>query len=147
VGEADPPIAHEQLECERRALDAERRAEELEQDLASLRDEVAAMEAARQQHEQQSELEGLLREAGAVDIEAASALVRGLMESEQLDAPQAVGRLKQDKAFLFASPRSPLSAMSALASGSGALDRAAHAACRSGDRRDLLQYLRLRRGA
>ncbi len=158
----------ESIKYRRRAQQAEGRCRELERKLQDLesqltrgRDEVAAAEARRDEAaahatrlENRLGVERKLAEAGAVDIEAASLLLSRRadldepLEDEQLD--RHVEQLLLDKPFLTASADLPAQTASARPSEhatAGDLARAARRAVSSGDRRDIAEYLRLRRTA
>ncbi len=130
-----------------RAEVAEHRSEQLASQVASLEAELADLAATQEQAEAARQLETLLRKAGAVDIEAAQTLAAELIESEELDAPEAVATLKRDKQFLFATPTQEFSAMSGGGRIGSDLEQVASAARSTGDRRELLRYMRLRRCA
>ena len=132
------------------AATLERRIAELEADLAQAEAKLAAQS-------QRLMLERELSAAGVVDLETGVVLAERLLEGGDEDDPaRAVARLRARKPFLFpdggtvkqhaGSSRS--SAMSADAGGSASaeLDEMALSARSSGDRRELLRYLRARRG-
>jgi hypothetical protein len=97
--------------------------------------------------ERQREMEVALAEAGAIDVESAALVLAPLLRTAGVDAREGVKKLKREKAWLFRSGAPVLaSATGAPAvAGSGLMD-AADRAARSGDRRSVLEYLRLRRG-
>lgn len=135
-GQAAPANQPEQAS----APDLQRRLDESLGALEKARAELSASERRRT-------IERELAAAGAIDLEAASA-VFGARHAD-IAAPgiaQAVGDLKRAKPFLFRAPPARPSAMSAAAD--TAPDPAASArehARATGDRRSLLSYLRLRR--
>jgi len=97
--------------------------------------------------EQKREMEVALAEAGAIDVESAALVLAAQLRTTGVDAREGVKRLKREKAWLFrSSSPAPASATGAPAvEGAGLMD-AADRAARSGDRRSVLEYLRLRRG-
>lgn len=157
------------LECRRRAEAAEARAAELEVRIGELEGALAASERALEQAqaaaataERRREGERLLSEAQALDVETGLMLVESMLARGDCECPrEAVERLRQDKAFLFAPAtvepapaRGGMSGMSAMGAPDAGVDRfldeledVASRARESGDRRELLRYLRLRRGA
>ncbi len=145
VGEESPTTGNDELESRARA--AEERASELEERIASLEADLVEVSTQNERGEAKRRLEELLRLGGAIDLEAARTLAEGLIEGEELDAPQAVATLKREKAFLFEIPKRGPSAMSGAGRFSSELDGVASAARSSGDRRELLHYMRLRRSA
>jgi hypothetical protein len=115
---------------------------ETEQLLAQARQ---ALDAAAHTHAIERELWA----HGALDTQAAAHLVSTALSGQaKPDVPAAVADLKRRKPFLF---RLPAPAHSAMSGHAGApvsdLSRAASDARDSGDRRDVLRYLRLKRGA
>jgi len=112
---------------------------------ASLREAEARASAA----ERTRDIERALHGAGALDAETASMLVEREMASGEVEAEEAVERLRREKAWLFrpaqASEPAP-SATGAPAQEGEGLHEAARRAAASGDRRRVLEYLRLRRG-
>ncbi|MGC9455367.1 MAG: hypothetical protein ACP5HU_10960 [Phycisphaerae bacterium] len=175
TGEADPaeqklvPVG-ESIKYRRRAQQAEGRLQELQQkleeleaQLSSSRDEIATAEAQRDEAgaramelENRLAMERKLSQAGVVDIETASVLLSKRLDlSEPLDDGQLdrqVEQLLTDKPFLATSgvadlPGKTASPRPSERSGSGELAAAARRAVGSGDRRDIAEYLRLRRMA
>lgn len=145
VGEESPTTGNDELESRARA--AEERAGELEARIASLEGELVEISSRHERDEVRNRLDELLRDSGAIDLEAARTLAEGLIEGEELDAPQAVATLKREKAFLFEMPKRGPSAMSGAGRFAGELEGVASAARSSGDRGELLHYMRLRRSA
>jgi len=159
------PVA-ESIRYRRRAQRAETKLTQLEQQLADVQaqldgrlEQLAAAEAQRDELRTRLELgqtrasaEGLLRQAGVADVEMALALLEKRTDlAETPDAgqlEQQIQRLIQDKPILLAEPpRLPGKTASArqAASGPARLARAATRAAASGSRRDVAEYLRLRR--
>lgn len=158
----------ESIKYRRRAQKAEARIAELEQQLTemqsqldALSDELAGAEAQRDEvaqrlveTENRLTAERLMAMAGVADIETAVLLL-----SQRIDLTQeltgeavleAVEELLVDKPFLRTGQGSSLpgataSAKPAAGGGFGALADAAERAIESGDRRDVAEYLRLRR--
>jgi hypothetical protein len=160
----------ESIKYRRRAQQAEGRLQELEQQIKGVQEQLdhrskelglaeAQRDEARHQlivGENRSKAERMLAEAGAVDIEAASLLLSKRVDfGEELNADGLARRVEQlllDKPFLRGSPPAGLPPKTASARASGAaglaqLTRAADRAASSGDRRDVAEYLRLRRAA
>jgi hypothetical protein len=115
---------------------------DLERQLGRARADLAAAQRA-------GLLRSMLAEAGAVDVDAAQALIEpGLASQDQPDVAAAVRDLRRRKPRLFAVP--PASAAGVMgadprAAGPSTADLLAEAAARTGDRRTLLGYLRARR--
>jgi cell division septum initiation protein DivIVA len=160
------PVA-ESIKYRRRAQQAEGRLHELEQQLTELHsqldrrnEELAVAEAQRDEARvqlvaagSQRTAERLLAEAGVVDFEAAGLLLAQRMDlSSELDDEtirRGVEQLLLDKPFLVR-PSAPLppatAAPRAERPGSFAqLTQAAERAVQTGSRRDVAEYLRLRR--
>ncbi|MEO0511420.1 MAG: hypothetical protein AAF108_00790 [Planctomycetota bacterium] len=128
----------------------------LEEDLEEAREQIARLESDLSNLMARRDLEDRLRAAGAVDVEAASILVRALLEREAgssdgapLSVESAVEELVRTRPFLFNGGGDGLgygSAMAGVTAAASDLDRVAERARATGDRRTLLRYLRLRRG-
>lgn len=160
------PVA-ESIKYRRRAQQAEVRLHELEQQLKDVAaqlegrsEELAVAEAQRDEARMQLTAAGnqrsaerLLAEAGVVDLEAAGLLLGKRMDlGEELDAEairRGVEQLLLDKPFLAHRsaplPPSTASPRSSQAGSFAQLAEAAEQAVRSGSRRDVAEYLRLRR--
>lgn len=138
------------------AIRYRKRAQSAEQQLADLQ---AQLDQTRQQYEQAEQtisslerrqrIDSLLAEADAIDIEAARLLTEVAVQSMQdPDIAEAVEDLRRHKPYLFHKEHDEPGGL-ALAPRHDGLDdplaRAAEQAQHSGDRRDLLRYLRLRR--
>jgi hypothetical protein len=157
----------ESIKYRRRAQQAEGRLHELEQQLTDLRaqlehrgEELAVAEAQRDEARvqltaagNQHRAERLLAEAGVVDFEAAGLLLAkrmdlaGDLEDEAIR--RGVEQLVLDKPFLVrpaaALPRATASVRSERPGSFAQLTRAAERAVQTGNRRDVAEYLRLRR--
>jgi len=137
------------------------RVEELHKQLASRSDELGTAEAQRDEARRQLTVtenrikaERLLAQAGVVDVETASLLLSKRTDlGEELEAEalaRSVEQLLLDKPFLRAPSQAPLPPKTASAKSSGLsaaarLAQTAERAARTGDRRDVAEYLRLRR--
>ena len=158
----------ESIKYRRRAQQAETKLQETEQMLTDLQAQLSTNEvelaASISQREQAvSKLlethnrltaERLLTEAGAVDVEAASLLLEKRVDlSNEVDTERLrdnIDELLTAKPFLRATKASPLppaTASSRAPNETSALQlsRAAEQAVKSGNRRDVAEYLRLRR--
>ncbi len=133
-------------------LNGEERAAALEQELVAARAELQQERLTRQ-------MENELRRAGAIETEAATALlrerVRGAQEAgKEVDVRGFVAEMKKAKGVLFGGGAKTQVSPPSGATGAARSERtsveaatqAAEAARASGDRRALLRYLRLRRG-
>ena len=142
----DPPS--EEVLWKSRALEAEEKLEacgtrvgELEGELSSARDALASVE-------RRAEIERALGGSGAVDLETAVMLVESALSSmDEPDVGRAVRELRARKPFLFGGGDGGLSsAMGARReTGDDGIGELATRARGSGDRRELLRYLRARR--
>jgi len=152
---AGPPASPE-LEWKHRAEQAEARAEEAEARAAQLEAEVSRLESALA--EAQAEASGAelkrridreLASARAIDLETAALLTEAAVAGmDEPDVAGAVAELRRRKPFLFGRGFGA-SAMGAMGGGGadGELDELAEHVKATGDKRALLRYLRLRRGA
>jgi len=151
-------------QAEARCKEMEQKLQELQQQLAGQQDQLAAAEAQRDEsHNRQTLLENrlaaerLLSESGVVDLEAASLLLgQRLNLTEELDREalaRSIEQLLLDKPFLRSEtapgaaglPPKTASAKGDRPATASQLAEAADRAIRSGDRRDVAEYLRLRR--
>ena len=128
--------AEQQLEALRAQLDqAHQRFEQAEQTIDSL--------------ERKQRIDALLTEADAIDIDAARLLTEAAVQGmDEPDVAEAVDDLRRHKPFLFhpdASGAAGLALAPQIQGHDDPLAQAAEQAQHSGDRRDLLRYLRLRR--
>ena len=162
------PVA-EAIKYRRRAQQAEEKAQQIEQQLQQAQqqlerrsDEIAQAEAQRDEARQQvQEMQNrlaahrLLSQSGVVDLDAAATLLQSRLDlGEDLgeeSLARAVESLLLDKPFLRASnaalPPATASARSSTSARVAQLADAADRAARSGGRRDIAHYLRLRRQA
>lgn len=157
------PRAIGELEWKERAAEAEQELEEAQRRLAEVERELGAAKAMVQELELAQEIDAQLVRAQAVDVETARLLVQNqLGQMESPDVGRAVSEVRASKGFLFATADGmaggvsvgrgtahglSASATSGLSASSAHLiDQAAEEARRSGDRRALLRYLRIRRG-
>lgn len=138
------------------AIRYRKRAQAAEQQLGEVQSQMQAMQAkydeAQQtitQLERRQRIDALLAESEAIDLDAARLLTeRAVQEMDEPDVQAAVADLRRHKPYLFRkrtseghggmAPRLDDEAMPAA-------EDLAHRAAVSGDRRDLLRYLRLRR--
>jgi len=115
--------------------DAQQRAEQAEQTIDAL--------------ERRQRIEQLLAEADAIDVDAARLLTEAAVQAmDEPNIAEAVADLRRHKPYLFHpdSGDAPGLALSPQIEGADdPLAQAAEQAQHSGDRRDLLRYLRLRR--
>jgi hypothetical protein len=151
----DAPAQNTELqEWRRRALEAEALVDQLSAEIDALR---AQLETTSRTHE----VRALLERAGALDVDAARAVLDARLadapSGEPVDLSAAVDDLKRALPFLFVASELPApapvsrtrSAMSAAPEPSARafddLDAALELASTTGDRAALLRYLRLRR--
>jgi len=174
--EADPQAAAklvpvgESIKYRRRAQQAEARIQQLEQQLKDVQsqvgrhsEELAAAESQRDEAkvqltatENRLGAERLLNAVGVADVETAVLLLSKRLDfAEEIDAETFSRQIEQlllDKPFLrsgaeAALPPKTASARPAQTSVAAQLSRAAQRAVQSGNRRDIAEYLRLRRQA
>ncbi len=138
------------------AIRYRKRAQTAEQQLEDLNEEVRVMRAKLNEAdetivglERRQKVDSLLTEADAIDLETARLLTEQAVT--QMDDPEielVVSDLKRHKPFLFRHKQSQgFSAMAPSIENHGhdPAEQAAEQATKTGDRRDLLRYLRLRR--
>lgn len=118
---------------------------ELQQRVQSLEGELAQANQTIVQLERRAQIDALLRESEAIDLEAARLLTEVAVASmAEPDVQAAVSDLRRRRPYLFRNRGPGALAMSAQANDDPA-DDAGQRAAQTGSRRDLLRYLRLRR--
>ena len=132
------------------------RAQRAERSLAELAGRLAESEASLDQArhaidavEQHHQIERALEEAHALDLETATILTAAAIEGmDEPDVAAAVRDLQRRKPFLFRTSVGRPSVMSAADAPreDSVLGEVAETARRTGDRRELLRYLRMKRG-
>ena len=137
----------ESIRYRRRAQAAERELEQVQEQLLEAQRELR--EACEQvgRIERRQQVDQLLIEADAIDLEAARLLTEAAIgQMDEADVAAVVDDLRRHKPYLFRQSNGSAGGLSPRPRASGPpLDEAAAAAATSGDRRDLLRYLRLRR--
>lgn len=113
---------------------------QLEKQLGESRDTISALE-------RRQKIDALLTTHDAIDLEAARLLTEvAVTQMDEPDVSAAVDELRRHKPYLFRHRAAPSdSAMSARMGHEPPTQLAAQRAASTGDRRDLLDYLRLRR--
>jgi len=151
-GSQDPPTVpvDEARRYRKRARAAE---EQLNDVTRQLRDAQAELSAARDavgSLERREKIGDHLRQAGAVDLDVARLLTEmAVADMDEPDVRAAVDDLRKHKPYLFADRAAGLSrrSMGPRVDPPDPADNAAEQAGQTGDRRDLMTYLRLRRQA
>lgn len=155
-------LVAEAVRYHKRAQNAERKVEELAEQLNRAKSETANLTERLGETTVERELTRKLVSAGAADVETALLVAKARIDnSGQADSsagPEAgldgvVEQLKKEKAYLFAQQKDSdtaatkrtASAKDRLTSNGSALERAAKRAAVSGSATDLQQYLKLRR--
>ncbi|MEX0745373.1 MAG: hypothetical protein WD118_07195 [Phycisphaeraceae bacterium] len=138
------------------AIRYRKRAQVAEQQLGDVQTQMQAMQAKLDQAQQtvthlerRQRIDALLAESEAIDLDAARLLTeRAVQEMDEPDVQAAVADLRRHKPYLFRKRISEGNGAMAPRLSDDAMPEAedmAHRAATSGDRRDLLRYLRLRR--
>ena len=138
----------ESIRYRKRAQAAEQQLATLQSQLETLRVELDESRETITSLERRQKIDAMLAEADAIDLEAARLLTEvAVAGMDDPDIAEAVADLRRHKPYLFRrsghvgltmSPRIPNDA-------EGGAERAAERALNTGNRRDLLDYLRLRR--
>lgn len=145
----------ESIRYRRRAQAAEQQLEDLQAKFAEAQSSLRETQRQLEHVERRQRIDELLMESDAVDLEAARLLTEIAVESAgggaKADLGAAVAQLKERKPYLFrrgaGAPGGAMSPRQRRSEGGRDLNEAASSAITSGNRRDLLRYLRLRRGA
>ncbi|MEZ6193971.1 MAG: hypothetical protein R3C45_22220 [Phycisphaerales bacterium] len=138
------------------AIRYRRRAQTAEQQLEQINEQLRVMNAKLEEAnqtvaglERRQKVDALLMESDAIDLEAARLLTeQAVLMMDEPDIEMAVQDLRRHRPYLFRRRREPDdSAMAPCIHphGHDPAEQAAEQAARTGDRRDLLRYLRLRR--
>lgn len=154
LGEAAPE--QQRLVPVTEAIRYRKRAQAAEQQLEGLQTQLTEAQQRAQQAEQtitslerRQRIDQLLAEADAIDLDAARLLTEAAVQAmDEPDVAEAVDDLRRHKPFLFHPDRGSVEGLVLAPQIEGADDplaQAAEQAQHSGDRRDLLRYLRLRR--
>jgi hypothetical protein len=138
---------------QQQAQSAAQRIAELEAKAGELQQQITDANSALTTAQRKHQVERALLEAGAIDLDAAATLFeaqfgKSAASATAADLHKAINELVARKHYLFRPPPPPSSVMAGTpAAASTRLEDAAATARESGDRRALLQYLRLRRTA
>jgi hypothetical protein len=138
------------------AIRYRKRAQTAEQQLEQINEELRVMSAKLEEAnqtvaglERRQKVDALLMESDAIDLEAARLLTeQAVLMMDEPDIELAVNDLRRHKPYLFRRRRGlddSAMAPSIHPDGHDPAEQAAEQAARTGDRRDLLRYLRLRR--
>ncbi|MEM8737676.1 MAG: hypothetical protein AAGG38_04260 [Planctomycetota bacterium] len=136
------------------AIRYRKRAQTAEQELGALRGQLTTVQERLDKSqetitalERRQKIDALLADSDAIDLEAARLLTEiSVSQMDEPDVRAAVDDLRRQKPYLFRQRVTQIdSAMSPRVESSGAEELAAERAAATGDRRDLLDYLRLRR--
>lgn len=144
----------ESIRYRRRAQAAEQQLEQTKLQLDESQQQLHETQQQLQQVERRQKIDQLLMESDAVDLETARLLTEmAVQQMDEADVELAVQDLRRRKPYLFRRSRStPIGNGSSMAPRPKLrvrpdLEDAAGAAVMTGNRRDLLRYLRLRRSA
>ena len=143
----------EAIRYRKRAQGAEKQAEGLEAELSQARGRIEKLNEELGRVMLEQKLIQKLSAAGAVDLEAASLLIKSRIDGEGDEGiDKAIENLKREKQYLFSKTSASVTAVKTTAgvkekvsSAQTVLERAAKKASQSGDRKDLQEYLRVRR--
>ena len=142
------PVA-EAIRYRKRAQAAEQQLSGLQEQLQSAQQRCEQAEQTISSLERRQQIDALLAEADAIDIDAARLLTEAAVQSmDEPDVAEAVDDLRRHKPYLFRAEGGATGGLALAPRIEGfddPLAQAAEQAQHSGDRRDLLRYLRLRR--
>lgn len=156
VDDTDQLNAPDKLVPVSEAIRYRKRAQTAEQQLEQVNEELRAMSAKLDEAnhtvaglERRRKVDALLMESDAIDLEAARLLTeQAVLTMDEPDIEMAVEDLRRHKPYLFRrryDTEDSAMAPSLHPNGHDPAEQAAEQAARTGDRRDLLRYLRLRR--
>lgn len=139
----------EAIRYRKRAQLAEQQLAELQAQLDDAQQRYASAQQSIDTLERRQRIDALLAEADAIDLDAARLLTEAAVQSmDEPDVAEAVADLRRHKPYLFHPDSTGTDGLALAPQIEGPDDPLAHAAEQaqhSGDRRDLLRYLRLRR--
>jgi hypothetical protein len=145
------PVA-ESIRYRRRAQSAEKKIEELTEQLAGARAETSELSGQLSDIQTEQKLMSRLAAAGAVDLETAVLIAKARMQDkDDADVSGVIEQLKKEKQFLFSAdnsgpaPTKTAGARDRVTNSQTILERAAKKAATTGNRTDLHEYLKLRR--
>jgi alanyl-tRNA synthetase len=141
---------NEAIRYRKRAQQAERQADDMQQQMQSLQSKLDEAEQTIQHLERRQKIDATLAEAEPIDTEAVRLLTeQAIQQMDEPDVQTAVEELRHGRPYLFRQHTTGgTSSMAARFNDETGREseHAAEQAAMSGDRRDLLRYLRLRRG-
>lgn len=140
----------EAIRYRKRAQAAEQQLQEFQEQMQQHQQQLEAAQQTIDRMERRERIDTLLSESDAVDLGVARLLTEQAVEQmDDPDVDMAVRDLRRHKPYLFhrRSTASPAMAPRTGTDPQGPADHAAERAADSGNRRDLLDYLRLRRRA
>jgi len=154
--EAQVVPVSEAIRYRKRAQAAEQQVEQLATQLAELEQEHRAMKDQVDQMKQEAELTQQLTRAGVKDLEAALLLAQRRLQDgngEKQDVPRVLEKLRQERPYLFDGceeidvglTRPTASLRTQSQSGVQTLSRMAERARTTGSRKDMQEYMRIRR--
>jgi hypothetical protein len=145
------PVA-ESIRYRKRAQSAEKKIEELTEQLAQAKAQTAEISEQLSDIQTEQKLMRQLAAAGAVDLETAVLIARArLQDKDDADVNGVIEQLKKEKQFLFTAsssgpkPTKTAGAKDRVTNNQTLLERAAKKAATTGSRTDLHEYLKLRR--
>jgi uncharacterized protein YhaN len=145
------PVA-ESIRYRKRAQSAEKKIEELTEQLAQAKTQTAELSGQLSDIQTEQKLTRQLAAAGAVDLETAVLIARArLQDKSDADVTDVIEQLKKEKQFLFAAsspgpvPTKTAGARDRVTNNQTLLEKAAKKAATTGSRTDLHEYLKLRR--
>lgn len=143
----------ESIRYRKRAQNAEQKVEALSEQLTEANQQIERLSSDVEGLQLDRKLTGKLTAAGATDLEAATLIAKArLNDDADADVDQCIEQLKVEKGYLFTqpspvvTPRPTAGVKDRVTSGKNTLERAATKAAKTGNRTDLQEYLKLRRG-
>jgi hypothetical protein len=142
----------ESIRYRRRAQSAEKRAQDLAEELTQANEKIARMSEDLDSLQLDQKLARKLTAAGAIDLEAAVLIAKTRLQNQaEIDVDGCIEQLKSEKHYLFgaapdaSTPRKTAAVKDRVTPGQTTLERAARRAAQTRHRADLLEYLKLRR--
>ncbi len=143
----------ESIRYRKRAQNAEQKVQDLAEQLTEANQRITQLSGDVEGLQLDRKLSGKLTAAGVTDLEAAMLIAKARLENNaETDVEKCIEQLRTEKGYLFTAknqvvtPRPTAGVKDRVTPGKTMLQQAATKAAKTGNRTDLQEYLKLRRG-